>query len=447
MPTLKDVVGIGFGPANIAVAALFDEGDYFRDYCFIDRDASPRWQNEMLFENAMDIHSNIQNIPHRDLATLRDPRSRYTFMNYLHEQGLLLEHLNMDLLMPMRPDFAAYVGWVAEKLSGALMAGADVQAITLQGAADDHTYRVDICGQDPLFARHIVIGTGREPFYPAPFAEMQRSERVFHLSRYKSASTALLNSGARKFAVIGSSQSAVEILLHLSKVAPHAELHSFLRRFAFPLKDTNPFVSEIYFPEFTDLYFNASRDVKARIDRDVYRTNYGAADMDVLQELYRQIYYDRMHGKEQISLHRMTELIGAEETSGGVTLTWRKHETGETLRDSFDGVILATGFRNIGPSDRDVRIPRIMAGLQDVLDLDADGCIQVDRNYRARIKPAFAAAGSVVLNGLCETTHGMGDAGSVSLLSKRAQTIGAALLEADAARTGVGAGAPTIAAQ
>ena len=61
-------------------------------------------------------------------------------------------------------------------------------------------------------------------------------------------------------------------------------------------------MSEIYFPQFTDFYFNADRGLKRRIDQDVFRTNYGACDMDVLEELYRRVYYEKLHGRENIQI-------------------------------------------------------------------------------------------------------------------------------------------------
>lgn len=431
-----DVVGIGFGPANIALAALLDDEGLFPNSIFLDRSDNPVWQEEMLFENALDIHSNIQNIPHRDLATLRSPRSKYTFMNYLHATGKLVNHLNMDLMMPMRPDFAGYIGWVSNQLKDRLLTGQQVEKITMLDDIHNHVYRIDVAGKDPVFARHVIVGTGREAYIPAAFRDLTGGDRVFHLSRYKSAHKALMEKGARKFAVIGSSQSAVEIVLHLSKYEPRLEIQSFMRRFAFPLKDTSPFMSEIFFPSFTDMYYEADADLKRRIDRDVHRTNYGACDMDVLEELYRQLYYDRMHGANKVSINRLTDILEATEDADGVHLTVRDGQTGKTRVERFDGVVLATGFRNIGTDERSVRVPLALRGVQDQLDLDTNGCVQVDRNYCAALKPEYESAGSLVLNGLCEASHGMGDAGSLSLLAPRVKTICDAMMASDASKRG-----------
>jgi L-ornithine N5-oxygenase len=432
MSKVYDIVGVGFGPANIALAALLEEERAYENVLFLEGAKTPLWQSEMLFENALDIHSNIQNIPHRDLATLRSPRSRFTFLNYLHETGLLLEHLNMDLLMPMRPDFAAYIRWVAQELSHLVRTGKAVRGVSMLDEVHSHVYRIETYDGDAIFARHVVLGTGRDPLIPEVFEESLETGRVFHLTRFNSSSRRLIAEGARKFAVIGSSQSAVEILLQLSKVEPRLELHSIFRRFAYPLKDTSPFMSEIYFPQFTDLYYNADKELKRRIDRDVVRTNYGACDMDVLEELYRQIYYDRLRGQDLVRVRRMSEVRAVEADESGVTLVVQNHETGRTERDTFDGVVLATGFRNIGPGRDQVRVPAILRDMTEAFALDADGCVSANREYLAALRPDLSRAGGLVLNGLCETSHGMGDAGSVSLLSLRAQTIVEALRAKDA---------------
>lgn len=430
MGKVYDLIGVGFGPANIALSALLDETGQYKSRLFLERAEHPTWQGEMLFENALDVHSNVQNIPHRDLATLRSPRSRYTFLNYLHETGRLLEHLNMDLLLPMRPDFAAYVRWVAEQLSHNCRTGVSVRAILMQDKQHSHIYRVE-ADDEVYFARHVILGTGRPPLIPEAFVNVMESGRVFHLNRYKSASGQLLAKGAQKFAVIGSSQSAVEMVLHLSRLEPRVEVHSIFRRFGYPLKDTNPFMSEIYFPEFTDLFYEADPTLKKRINRDVVRTNYGACDMDVLEELYRQIYYDKMHGTNKIRLRRMADVEAVEADDGSVTLVIRNGVTGEREVERFDGVFLATGFRNIGVGEDTIRVPPLLEGLEAKFDLDDQGCVKISRDYQVVMKREYAHAGAVVLNGLCEASHGMGDAGSLSLLSLRAMTITDALTAHD----------------
>jgi L-ornithine N5-oxygenase len=422
MMNIYDLFGIGFGPANIAVAIALEESSSDANTLFVDKSSDPIWQEEMLFEESLDIHANIQNIPFRDLITPCNPRSKYTFLNYLYENKKLFWYLNMDLLMPMRTDYADYIKWVSVQFEKRLQVGVMVNRIELRTekngeslygiAADDGRY---------FLARHVVVGTGRPPLIPEPFRSIQ-DPRVFHLTRYRSSLSLVGRKGVRRVAVVGSSQSALEIVLHLNERYPELEIHSIFRRFGYPLKDTNPFMSEIYFPEFTDFYFSAQPDLKARIDRDVRRTNYGSCDMDVLEELYRRIYYDRLRGKSELRVRRLTEVQAAKAHVEGIQLDLLDHASKCTSTEYFDIVVLATGFMNVGKGDNDVRTLSILDGVADELQLDADGCIQVDRNYCLAMKPR-RGRGSIIMNGLCEATHGMGDAGSLSLVSLRAQRI------------------------
>ena len=66
-----DVIGVGFGPANLALAIAFEELDIPLSIHFLDKRVGPGWQDGMLLDS-----SDIQNHPLRDLVTPRNPRSR-----------------------------------------------------------------------------------------------------------------------------------------------------------------------------------------------------------------------------------------------------------------------------------------------------------------------------------------------------------------------------------
>src|SRR5262245_11026169 len=103
-----ETIAIGFGPANIALAVAFEESQRDHDIIFLESAAETRWQAGMMLPD-----SDIQNHPLRDLATPRNPRSRYTFTNFLFEHDRLFEHLNLGMLHPFRTEYDQYVRWVA----------------------------------------------------------------------------------------------------------------------------------------------------------------------------------------------------------------------------------------------------------------------------------------------------------------------------------------------
>ena len=423
---ILDLIGIGFGPANIALAIAVEELYPDRSFLFLDRKKEVVWQDEMLFENALDVYSNIQNSPYRDLATPRNPRSRYTFLNYLHENGLLWHQLNLNMSMPLRPDFAKYIGWAAAQFADQFEGGVSVSSV--QAEADHYSVHTD-AGKVHR-ARNVVLGTGRPPNIPEQFRGITNPNCI-HFTSYNSSMSRMAADGLKRLAVIGSSQTAAEIVLQVTKMYPDIEVDVIMRRFGFPLKDTTPFVSEIYFPEFTDLYYGASEDLKRRIDRDVYGTNYGTADEDVITEIYQQIYYDKLANRNKLTLHRLAQIESVVDSDAGMTLSIFEEMNGSRFDRTYDGIILATGFVNYGPHPNNQKVPTLLRDVEHLLELDA-GAVSVGRRYDLAMSPQ--APGAILMNGLCEVTHGMGDAGSISLMALRAQEIASRAFEAPIAQ-------------
>lgn len=415
-----DIIGIGFGPANIAVAIAMEEMGLQSRVTFLEAENSTIWQKGMLIEN-----SDVQNHPLRDLVTPRNPRSRYSFVNYLFEQGRLFEYLNLGMTFPYRIEYAKYIEWVASHFSGLVKYNTPVARIEM--LTDEHErgqgYRVIAASGAVYTTRSIIVGTGRTPFIPKLF-EGYGSPRVCHISNYLYSMRAILSLNPRAHVgVIGSSQSAVEVILHLSDHYPEARITAIMRSFGYRLKDTSPFTGEVYFPAFVDLFYNADPSGKSRLAKDLYYTNYGAVDGDVLDRLYRKIYMQKITNEQRIDVHRVADILDATVTSQDITLKIKKMEANEAVRESFDLVVLATGFKNTGVQENEECYPGILQHLAPYLDKDEHGCIKVDYQYGVKMNDSIDGRAVCILNGLCESTHGMGDAGSFSLLSLRAKAI------------------------
>ena len=87
---VHDVVGIGFGPSNLALAvALEEEYGSGVDAVFFEKQPAFGWHRGMLIEGAT-MQVNFL----KDLVTLRNPTSRYSFVNYLHSHGRLVDFIN-----------------------------------------------------------------------------------------------------------------------------------------------------------------------------------------------------------------------------------------------------------------------------------------------------------------------------------------------------------------
>lgn len=426
MSHCHDVLGIGFGPANLSLAIALQEEGSSLDVRFLEAGSGPSWQSAMLLPG-----SDIQNHPVRDLVSLRNPRSRFSFINFLFENDRLLEHLNLPVEFPLRKEYAQYVRWAAGYFDHLVDYGTAVTGITVEQDGEGRpVYAVTTSTGERRLARSVVLGTGRAPYVPAPFDTLD-SPRVFHLTRFLPALRALEEGAAgsggstwppRDIAVIGGSQSAVELTLDLARRFPEARVTIYARPFGLRQKDTSPFSEEGYFPEFTDYYYRASRDRKDVLDSYMRLTNYSSADGDVLRELYTLIYEQRLDDEQRVFVRGNRQVSHVEETADGVRLRIQELNTREMEEDRADAVILATGFRDLGPAPHQERVPALMGAVEDRFAFDEHGHLQVTHDYEARAQDPDSTP-LLFLNGLCESSHGIGDAGSFSLLSLRAKAI------------------------
>ncbi|MCE6976350.1 hypothetical protein EI534_02675 [Pseudomonas frederiksbergensis] len=416
---LYDIVGIGFGPSNLALAIGLEELDTPLTYRFLDAKPQPDWQDEMLLSG-----SDIQNNPLRDLVTPRNPRSRYGFVNYLKETDRLFDYLNLPLTYPLRREYSEYIKWVASHFLHSVESSAFVtrlERVELKGRA---VWKVVYNNQSIIYGRSLVLGTGRTANVPEVFKTVL-GERVFHLNHYLERINKLPDS-VRAIGVVGSSQSAVEIVLDLSARFPDKAIYSLHRSFSFKLKDTSPFSDRVYFPQYVDYYFGLDAQAKARLDKQLRGTNYSSADADVINALYVRIHEEKLQGKQRIHIVNNTAIQSARiADSGQLVLGLREVNLLQDTTLELDALVLATGFKDIAAKENGELYPPLLEPHYTQYRRDDQGALIVNRDYSLT---ALSEQPPVFLNGLCESSHGLGDAGSFSLVSLRVETILTALV-------------------
>ena len=108
---IHDLIGIGFGPSNIALAITLEEKrqeGYDVDSFFIEKQPGFAWHANMMLDNT---HMQISFL--KDLATMRNPSSHFTFINYLHRKQRLQDFINLKTFFPSRHEFNDYLKWAA----------------------------------------------------------------------------------------------------------------------------------------------------------------------------------------------------------------------------------------------------------------------------------------------------------------------------------------------
>ncbi|HET8681952.1 MAG TPA: SidA/IucD/PvdA family monooxygenase [Micromonosporaceae bacterium] len=125
---MYDAIGAGLGPANMALLTAVEErrlgGAEVPAVLVLEAHAEFNWHAGMLLPRARCQVSFL-----KDLATMRNPTSPFTFVNYLHQHGRLAAFLNLRDTMPSRVEFNHYLRWVAEQVGGLVRYGERVERV------------------------------------------------------------------------------------------------------------------------------------------------------------------------------------------------------------------------------------------------------------------------------------------------------------------------------
>lgn len=106
-----DIICVGFSIEGLALAVSLADRKIQRKILFIDR--NDEFRADFGFHNAEDYAGSIFL---RDLVTLQNPRSEFTFINYLHENQLLVGFTNVSQMKTSRVLLESYLKWAAEKI-------------------------------------------------------------------------------------------------------------------------------------------------------------------------------------------------------------------------------------------------------------------------------------------------------------------------------------------
>ncbi|MDT8912590.1 lysine N(6)-hydroxylase/L-ornithine N(5)-oxygenase family protein [Amycolatopsis sp. PS_44_ISF1] len=421
-----DVVGVGFGPSNLALAiALTEHNASGADTVtahFLECQSGFGWHRGMLIDTATMQVSFL-----KDLVTMRNPASGFSFLSYLHARGRLVDFINHKNLFPLRVEFHDYFEWAAAKVDDLVSYGTEVLSVkpVLDGEQVAYFDVVARSGGDTveLRARNLVLGTGLRPNLPAG---VTASERVWHNSGLLHRVEALRGTDPRRFVVVGAGQSAAEVAALLHDEFPRAEVCAVFSRYGYSPADDSSFANRIFDPEAVDRFYASSEPVKQRLMRYHGATNYSAVDLELIDELYRRVYREKVLGVERLRLFNVSRPAEVTDHGTHVRAVVESLDTAERTELDADAVVYATGYRPADPTP-------LLGELAAACLRDGDGRLRVERDYR--ITTGVTLRGGLYLQGGTEHTHGI----TSSLLSNTAVRVGeilASIVDRKAAAAG-----------
>lgn len=439
--TIYDLIGVGFGPSNMAVAIAMEENDdpaaRGMKRLFLETKPVQRWHPGMLLEGAV-----LQISVFKDLATLYNPRSRYTFLNYLNEKGRLSEFLNLRDFYPTRVEYDDYVRWAGNALSQYVRFGTEVVSVTPVEEPGKDVELLEVMTRDvtsgeteTLLTRNLTVAIGPQPKTP-PGIELKSEGRVIHSHSFmiRKARDFPSVDDDRRFLVVGGGQSGAELFHYLMTRYPKADVTMANRHFSIKPVDDSDFSNEVFFPKWVDFTYNLPDDKRKQFLAEMRSSNYEVVEHELINRIYRELYVQKVQGQDRARILRYMNLERLEEHDSGVTAHFRDlmHDHDVTLE--ADTVILCTGYawRKEQP---------LLDGLTSYFSRGDNGKYAIERDYSLTSKPSLRS--KVYLQGYSDDKHGITDT-LLSIAPVRANTIVNSMLGKmpGEATKPVGAGSP-----
>lgn len=404
-----DLIGIGFGPSNLALSVAMSELAPKAKVLFLDRNPSFQWHSGMLLEG-----SRMQISYLKDLVTMRDPTSRFTFLNYLKEAGRLEQFLNLNELHPTRLEYSRYLNWVAQRFTDRVAYGVQARRVRLTNSGS--LFEMEVCeastgGVESLLARNVVVAPGGVPRIP-PGVDMART---VHSSEFlpKFEQTMASSTGTGRVVLVGNGQSAGEIALYILTHYPSVELHLLISGYALRPTDNSPFVNEQFYSWRAKEFRTHSPARRAAELAELGSANYAVVEGSLLDEIYRAAYQATASGRPGLHVHSHTRLVGGEACGEGMLAIFDHQFDHSREKLECDALVLATGYER--ELDR-----QVFAEILPATDPGETGELVVSENYRVQMASGVQAG--LYVQGLAEHSFGLGDT-LLSLLPFRAEEI------------------------
>lgn len=410
-----DLVGVGFGPANLALAVMIEEKNLDLKHMFIESKQEFDWHPGMLIDDA-DMQISFL----KDLSTMVNPKSQYTFLNYLKETSGLESFINLSNFHPTRVEYRNYLKWASGKIKSSVLYQSKV--IDIAPVKDEHNRNVIgikisyIADNDTLkvvYAKNIAIAVGGKPKINIPITG-EITNNIIHSSRFLDATNNEFpdSNSEYRFAVVGSGQSSAEIFNYLYSNYKNSKVDLISTGMGFRPSDESEFVNEIFNGDFVNIFHSLDSEMRSEVLNRFSNTNYSVVDIDLIQAIYNDIYNSHRNGNGNINVKKLTKVTSIK---GGkkIGLTSKNTVSGTTESDLYDGVFLGTGYDFNHGLD-------LIEKLDKYIERDVNLKYQVNRDYSLSTNEEFCP--KIYLQGATEYSHGLSSI-LLSILPERAQDI------------------------
>jgi L-ornithine N5-oxygenase len=249
---VHDLVCVGFGPASLAIAVALNDSIENRrlpasqapKVLFLEKQPRFAWHSGMLLPG-----SKMQISFLKDMASLRDPRSYFTFLNFVHQKGRMLDFINLNTFLPSRVEYEEYLRWCASHFGDVVHYGQEVVSVSPVPASNAGepisqfvvtSRNIKTGDVSTSRAKNVVVAIGGQPSIPKCLPA--NHPRIIHSSQYAYLVPSILTKqdAPYRVAVIGAGQSAAEIFNNVQSRYPNSRTSLITRAEFLKPSDDSP---------------------------------------------------------------------------------------------------------------------------------------------------------------------------------------------------------------
>lgn len=394
-----DLIGIGVGPFNLSLAALIQKSEL--NIKFLEKAPEFSWHKEISFDDSL-----MQTSCFKDLVTSVDPTSKYSFLNYLVENGLFYSFMNTGRTVINRKEYEQYLNWVSNLLSSHIEFNQHVESINFSG----EIFSIQTSTQE-ISASNICVATGMTPRIPE-FAKKYIGSKVFHA---KSKELSNLNVEGKNIVILGGGQTGVEIFRNIlnSNFGNFNSIKLISNRPNLQPLDESPFTNEYFTPNYVNCFFGLDQTDKDTIVASQKLASDGNTPR-YLDWLYNDLYQMKyVKGDERImELRPDRKVENIEDLKSHYEISSFNYFTKKMEVTKADAIILCTGF--------EPKAPEALSPIKHLIPTDSLGRFYFNRDFS--IKWEYERTHKIFAMNLSRHGHGISEP-QTSLMPWRSATI------------------------
>lgn len=370
-----DIAGIGFGPSNLATAVALAEAGIV-NFVFLEKKSSFSWHPGMMLKE-----SNLQNSFLKDLITLHNPKSHFTFLNYLSQHGRIEDFVNRRCFFPSREEITDYMRWAA--LFFAKQVWYNTAALQIRPTTDG---RIEIECQHAitkniarLSCKFLILGMGAAPFIPPDLFFPCRATHTAEISHWLSEQRFARDTEA-SFTVLGGGQSSAEVVYHLLEGYPKSQIHVVSRRFIYKSLEESALINNLFSVNGMNWFSNIISSAQKKIFQDLYEANFSAVDNSLISKIYDILYEERRNERNRVHFFPYCEVVHTRNENDQFYFAIQDYATGKSFEISSNYLIYATGYRY-------TNVISLLEPFQPFLQLNAEGLPLRNDDYSLKFSP------------------------------------------------------------